>query len=153
MTISSGILVYRDKKDKLEYLLVHPSGPFYKNKNIGAWTIPKGIIKEGESKLSAAKREFKEEMGQEIKGKLTYLGQIKLRKSKESIAYFAKGDIDETSIKSNTFEMEYPKNSGQLHTFPEIDEAKWLDYDNAIKLIHPKLILFLNKLNEKIKLM
>jgi len=147
MKISSGILMYNNKKGK--YLLVRPGGPFYKNKNIGIWTIPKGIINKGEDEISAAKREFKEETGHEINGALTYLGEIRLRKSKKIIVFSTEGFIEADKIVSNTFKMEYPKNSGEYHSFPEIEKGDWFSFEEAKKIINPKLLFFLEKLEAK----
>ena len=139
--------MYDNKKRK--FLLVRPGGPFYKNKNIGIWTIPKGIKNEGEEAESAAKREFKEETGYSLSEKLNYLGEIRLRKSKKLIVYSTVGFIDACKIVSNSFEMEYPKNSGEYHSFPEIEEGGWYSFEEARKLINPKLIVFLEKFKEK----
>lgn len=145
MKISSGILLFRENSKEREYLLIRPGGPFYKNLNEGIWTIPKGIVNENETRINAAKREFFEETGQEIHEELNLLGEVRLRKSKRLIIYAAKGNIDETKIKSNTFTMEYPKKSGEFREFPEIECGGWFTYSEAIKLIHPKLIVFLDK--------
>lgn len=151
MKISSGILMYRDYNEIKEYLLVRPGGPYYKNMNEGIWSIPKGIVKQGESEIDAAKREFKEETGQIINGELEHIGRIKLRKSKELTVYCIKGNFDEKEIKSNTFKMEYPKNSGIFQSFPEIEMGGWFSYKKAKVLIHQKLILFLDEIEKRDK--
>ena len=140
--------MYRDTKKEREYLLVRPGGPFYKNKHEGIWTIPKGIVNVDEDEEAAARREFEEETGSGINGELTHLVRIKLRKSKELTAYYIEGNIDESKIVSNTFELEYPKNSGEYHSFPEIDKGGWYSFDEAVELINPKLVALLEKLKE-----
>jgi len=148
MKVSSGILMYRDTKKEREYLLVRPGGPFYKNKHKGIWTIPKGIVHGNEDEEVAARREFVEETGQEVRGELHHLSRIKLRKSKELTAYYLEGNIDANKIVSNMFELEYPKNSGEYRSFPEIDKGGWYTFDEAIELINPKLVVLLEKLKE-----
>jgi len=137
--------MYRVKDKYKEYLLVKPGGPFYRNQNYGIWSFPKGIRKDGEDELEAAKREFKEETGQDVIGDPVFIGRIKLRKSKEIVIYSVEGSINAKEIKSNTFEMEYPKHSGEYHTFPEIEKGGWFLFEEAKKLVHPKLITFLEK--------
>ena len=131
-----------------KYLLVCPGGPFYRNKNIGIWTIPKGIKNEDEEEVIAAKREFKEETGFSIDGAINYLCEIRLNKSKKIIVYSTVGFIDADKIKSNTFEMEYPKNSGTYQSFPEIEKGDWFSFEEAKKIINPKLIPILEKFEE-----
>lgn len=132
---SAGILLYRTVNKKLEVFLVHPGGPFWAKKDIGAWSIPKGEFDDDEEPLAAAKREFKEETGVEISGEFIQLASIKQKSGKIVYAWAVEGDIDPAKIKSNTFEIEWPPRSGKLQTFPEIDKAEWFNYIEAQKKI------------------
>lgn len=145
MKRSSGVLMYRKHKGRIEFLLLRPGGPFYKNQSKGIWTIPKGIIQNGENEITAAKREFEEETGQKLITELIYLGEEKIRKGKRVVVYMTEGNLKVTNIKSNTFQLEYPKNSGKFCLFPEIESGEWFDYETAKIQIHPKLIIFLDK--------
>ncbi len=128
---SAGILLYRYNADRrLEVFLVHPGGPFWKNKEEGAWSIPKGEFGE-EPPLEAARREFWEETGVFVEGPLEDLGSVKQAGGKTVYAYAAERDIDPENIQSNTFEMEWPPKSGKKQAFPEIDRAGWFDLEAA----------------------
>jgi len=122
---SAGILMYRGTGPSLEVLLVHPGGPFWRNKDDGAWSIPKGEIEPGENPEDVARREFFEELGSAPAGPLQPLGEIRQRGGKRVHAFALKGDLDLESVKSNTFEMEWPPRSGRRQEFPEIDCAGW----------------------------
>jgi predicted NUDIX family NTP pyrophosphohydrolase len=117
--------MYRGTRQSLEVLLVHPGGPFWRNKDDGAWSIPKGEINAGENPEDVARREFAEELGNAAAGPLRPLGEIRQRGGKRVHAFAVKGDLDIRAIESNTFEMEWPPKSGRLQTFPEIDRAEW----------------------------
>ncbi len=123
---SAGILLYHFQDDGLEVLLVHPGGPFWSGKDEGAWSIPKGIFEEHESALQAAKREMLEETGFAIEGKFTDLGTIRPR--------------------SNKFTMEWPRKSGTIMEFPEIDRAEWFALDNARRKIQKGQAGFIDRL-------
>ena len=125
MAASAGILMYRGTKPSLEVLLVHPGGPFWRNKDDGAWSIPKGEIEAGESPGDAAQREFMEELGSAPSQPLRSLGEVRQRGGKRVHAFAVKGNLDVQTVASNTFEMEWPPKSGRLQTFPEIDRAEW----------------------------
>src|ERR1043165_5016341 len=105
---SAGILVYRIKNKKKELFLCHPGGPFYKRKDAGVWTIPKGEFEEGEEPFDAAKREFAEETGQTIEGKFTPLTPVKYKNGKIVYAWLVEGEVDAETVKSNTFPLEWP---------------------------------------------
>jgi len=120
---SAGLLMYRVPKGELQVLLVHPGGPFWKNKDDGAWMIPKGEIAEGEDELAAAKREFQEETGLSPQGQLIPLDSVKQKAGKIVTAWAFEGDCDPGTIKSNTFTMEWPPKSGRQQVFPEVDRA------------------------------
>jgi predicted NUDIX family NTP pyrophosphohydrolase len=117
--------MYRGAGQSMEVLLVHPGGPFWRNKDDGAWSIPKGEIDAGENPQDVARREFAEELGSAAPGTLRPLGEIRQRGGKRVYAFAAKGDLDVRTAQSNTFEMEWPPNSGRLQVFPEIDRAAW----------------------------
>jgi predicted NUDIX family NTP pyrophosphohydrolase len=129
---SAGIIAYR-KRREIEVLLVHPGGPFWRNKDAGAWSIPKGEYADGEDAEIAARREFAEELGLELSMPLTSLGQVKQRGGKivTAFAFAAEFDIDVRSIRSNTFEMEWPPRSGKRQAFPEVDRAEWFTLEQA----------------------
>jgi len=134
---SAGLLVYRKKDGRLEFLLAHPGGPFWKNKDLGAWTIPKGEIQEGEDALGAAKREFEEELGIRIEAKLIELMPIRQKAGKVVRAWGAEADLDLDTVKSNSFSMEWPPRSGRTVEFPEVDEVAYFDFETAKAKINP----------------
>src|SRR6185503_5266824 len=133
--ISCGLLVFRKRGPSLEVLLVHPGGPFWRNKDDGAWSIPKGEIQPGENPEDVARREFFEELGSALAGPLQPLGEIRQRGGKRVHAFAIKGDLDPKSVKSNTFEMEWPPRSGRRQEFPEIDRAEWFPLEIARRKI------------------
>jgi len=134
---SAGIVLYRKTESKLQVFLVHPGGPFFKNKDEGGWSIPKGEFLDDEDPLEAAKREFEEETGQAITGKFIQLKPITQKGGKKVHAWAAEGDIDHLTIKSNYFEMEWPPRSGKQQSFPEVDRAEWFDIEIAKVKINP----------------
>lgn len=143
---SAGILLYRTKENELQVFLVHPGGPFWKNKDEGAWTIPKGELDEQEDALSAARREFEEETGKAIDGHFIQLNPIKQKSGKTVQAWAIEGDIDENSIVSNTFSLEWPPKSGKMINVPEIDKAAWFDTETAKQKINPAQAAFIDEL-------
>jgi len=147
---SAGILLYRFKDGQLQVMLVHPGGPFWKKKDKGAWSIPKGICEEGEASVEAAKREFKEETGFDIDGKFIDLGELKQSSGKIVHAWAVEGDLDTTKIKSNTFQIEWPKGSGKIREYPEIDKGEWFSIDIAKEKIVKGQKEFLDRLLEKL---
>jgi predicted NUDIX family NTP pyrophosphohydrolase len=128
---SSGILLYRLRSQTLEVFLVHPGGPYWINKDDGAWGIPKGELEESEDALLAAQREFLEETGSAVAGPFTALTPVKQRGGKWVRAWAAKGELDPASLKSNLFSMEWPPRSGRMQSFPEIDRGDWFGLDEA----------------------
>jgi predicted NUDIX family NTP pyrophosphohydrolase len=122
---SAGILMYRIRDGAIEVLLAHPGGPFWRRRDDGAWTIPKGEIGAGETPEAAARREFREEIGVEPIGELRPLGAIRQRAGKYVEAFALEGDFDVALLASNTFEIEWPPRSGRLATFPEVDRIGW----------------------------
>ncbi|MES2638751.1 MAG: NUDIX domain-containing protein [Myxococcota bacterium] len=127
---SAGILLYRHGAD-LQVLLVHPGGPFWARKDLGAWSVPKGEVDPGEDTLAAAKREFREELGAEIEGAFLPLTPVRQRSGKIVYAWAVAGDFDPATLRSNLFEMEWPPRSGKLATFPEVDRAAWFGIAEA----------------------
>lgn len=128
---SAGILLYRFQNKQLQVFLVHPGGPFFRNKDDGSWSIPKGEFLDDEDALAAAKREFLEETGQPIDGKFIALEPITQKGGKKVFAWAVEGDIDHETITSNLFEIEWPPRSGKKQSFPEIDRAGWFNVENA----------------------
>lgn len=134
---SAGLLMYRIKDGQPEIFLVHPGGPFFKNKDDGWWSIPKGLPEEGEELLSAAKREFQEETGIKPQGHFIPLGQVKQKGGKIVHAWAFQGEWEEAQgILCNTFEMDWPPRSGKKQAFPEIDRAVWLKTEDALHKIN-----------------
>lgn len=137
--LSAGLLVCRPTTTPgaLEFLLVHPGGPFFANKDAGAWTIPKGLVERGEDPFATAKREFVEETGFALPdGPFVELGAIDQKGGKRVLAWAAIGDADPTTLRSNTFELEWPPKSGLRRAFPEVDRARWFDLEGArVKLL------------------
>ena len=145
---SAGILAYRRKDASLEVFLVHPGGPFWKGKEEGAWSIPKGEFPDEEDPLAAARREFKEETGQEVDGKFIPLTPVKQKSGKMVFAWAVKTDVDAGAIVSNSFKMEYPYKSGKWISVPEVDKAEWFRLDEAREKINPGQVAFLDELVE-----
>jgi predicted NUDIX family NTP pyrophosphohydrolase len=146
---SAGILLHRRRGEDAEVLLVHPGGPFWATKDLGAWTIPKGEHAEGEAPMACALREFAEETGTVLPpGELLDLGEVRQKAGKVARAWAAEGDLDAAAVVSNTFEMVWPPRSGQLRSFPEIDRAGWFGLADARERILPAQAPFLDRLAE-----
>lgn len=127
MVTSAGILLYRDAHPP-QLLLVHPGGPLWARRDLGAWSIPKGEIEPGEDPLAAARREFAEELGSPPPdGEPVSLGEVRLKSGKRVRAWALAGDLDVSAIVSGTFALEWPPHSGTVHTFPEVDRAQWFE--------------------------
>jgi len=131
----------------LQVFLVHPGGPFFKNKDLGAWSIPKGEFPEDEDPLLAAKREFLEETGQPIDGNFIKLKPVTLKSGKTVHAWAVEGDIDHETIFSNLFEMEWPPKSGKKQSFPEIDRAAWFVIGEAKEKVNPAQAALIDELD------
>jgi predicted NUDIX family NTP pyrophosphohydrolase len=147
---SAGILPYRRRNGRLEVLLVHPGGPFWKNKDLGAWSIAKGEYEEDEEPLQAALREFFEETGHRPSAPFLPLTQRKQPGGKLVDAWATESDWDPSGLISNTFSMEWPKGSGKIRDFPEVDRAEWFDVAQARRRIRPGQRDFLEELSEKL---
>jgi predicted NUDIX family NTP pyrophosphohydrolase len=148
---SAGILLHRRAGDGgREVLLVHPGGPFWAKKDLGAWSIPKGEYDDGEDPRDAARREFLEELGSPAAdGDLVDLGEVRQRGGKVVTAWALEGDIDADAIASNTFTMEWPPRSGTMREFPEVDRAGWFGLDEARERILPAQAPLLDRLAEQ----
>jgi predicted NUDIX family NTP pyrophosphohydrolase len=147
MRISAGILVYRKKASGPEFFLIHPGGPAWKNRDAGAWSIPKGEFTEDEEPLAAATREFKEETGQTVDGNFIQLTPVKQKAGKIVHAWAVEGDPDADNIVSNEFKMEWPYKSGKWASYPEVDRAGWFGLEEAIEKINPAQAAFLTELS------
>jgi predicted NUDIX family NTP pyrophosphohydrolase len=143
---SAGILLYKKHNGQPLFFLVHPGGPFFKNKDLSSWTIPKGEFEDDEEALTAAKREFKEETGFAIDGHFIQLQPIKQKSGKTVHCWAVGGDIDPIQLQSNTFEIEWPPKTGKMQSFPEIDRGEWFDYDTATQKINPAQVGLIDEL-------
>ena len=143
---SAGILLYRKTDNILQVFLVHPGGPFFKNKDEGNWTIPKGEFLDDEEPLAAAKREFQEETGQPIDGDFISLGSVKQKSGKTVFAWAVEGEINPENIASNVFDLEWPPKSGKTISIPEVDRAEWFNIDIAKQKINPAQIPLIERL-------
>jgi len=143
---SAGLLMYRRSGGHLEVLLVHPGGPYWMKKDLGAWTIPKGEYEVGEEPLAAAVREFQEETGLLPSGPFRPLTPIRQRGGKIVDAWAFEGDGDAAALTSNTFSLEWPRGSGRLQEFPEVDRAGWFRVEEAKRKILPSQAGLLDEL-------
>jgi predicted NUDIX family NTP pyrophosphohydrolase len=148
---SAGIVLYREGDGGLEVLLVHPGGPFWAKKDLGAWSIPKGEYDPGEDPQACALREFEEETGTKLDApQLIELGAVVQKAGKEVTAWAARGDLDPASVRSNSFTMEWPPRSGREQEFPEIDRAAWFALDEARDRLVGAQIELLDRLTERV---
>ena len=145
--LSAGLLMYR-RAGHLEVLLAHPGGPFWTNKDAGAWTIPKGVVEEGEDDhLATAKREFEEELGAKPNADhYLELGEVRQKAGKTVIAWAFEGDLDPAAIQSNTFKVAWPPRSGRWQDYPEVDRAEFFSIDAAKAKINSAQAEFLSRL-------
>jgi predicted NUDIX family NTP pyrophosphohydrolase len=145
---SAGTLAYRKRTEAVEVLLVHPGGPFWQNRDLGAWSIPKGEYADGENAEAAARREFTEETGWTIADEMTPLGDIRQKAGKTVTAFAAECDFDPATLASNSFEMEWPPRSGRFASFPEVDRAGWFSLRDAREKITEGQRPLLHRLEE-----
>lgn len=150
MRKSAGILLYRKTSKKLEVFLVHPGGPFWKNKDAGAWSIPKGEYTDDEDPLQAAIREFEEETGTLLSGDFIELTAIRQKAGKQVKAWAVEGDMDPKTVVSNTFPIEWPPKSGKWIQAPEVDKAGWFTLEEAEQKINPAQVAFLEELKNRL---
>ncbi|MCL4501871.1 MAG: NUDIX domain-containing protein [Deltaproteobacteria bacterium] len=148
---SAGLLMYRFQNGALEVFLVHPGGPFWAKKDLGAWSIPKGEYNPDEDALAAAKREFAEETGCVFQGDILPLPSLKQPSGKIIAAWAFEGDCDPKTLRSNTFSLEWPPRSGRQQEFPEVDRAGWFGLDEAKEKIIKGQVGFLEELEQIIK--
>ncbi|QUH02764.1 NUDIX domain-containing protein [Saccharopolyspora erythraea] len=147
---SAGVVLYRVRDDELEVLLVHPGGPFWKNKDEGAWSIPKGEYEEGDDPRAAAIRELCEETGLVLSDEeLIELGTVRQKSGKVVVAWAAEGDFDVSRLTSNEFEMQWPPRSGRTQRFPEVDRAEWFAPETARRKLVPAQAEFLDRLSSR----
>lgn len=151
MKRSAGILLFRKSGKSIEVFLAHPGGPFWKNKDEGSWSIPKGEYEDDEDPLAAARREFEEETGTVPDGDFLPLSPVRLKSGKWIHAWALQNDIDAASVRSNTFSLEWPPRSGKRIEVPEIDRAEWFDIETAMQKINPAQQPLITELLQKIK--
>lgn len=147
---SAGILLYRHRQGRPEVLLVHPGGPYWRRKDVGAWQIPKGVVEDDERPADAACRETEEELGVTLRGEPFPLLTIRQAGGKIVEAFALEQDIDLTKIASNTFDLEWPPRSGRIASFPEIDGARWLSLEQAEAAILPSQHPLLRALRDRL---
>ena len=148
---SAGILLWRERQGRLEVLLGHPGGPYFAGKDADHWTVLKGEVQPGEDLLEVARREFEEETGhQPPEGATIDLGDIRQKSGKRVLAWALRGDLDPETAQSNTFEMEWPPQSGRVREFPEIDRVAWFDLDEARVKIKAAQVPFLDRLEREV---
>ncbi len=149
---SAGILLHRGEGESLELLLVHPGGPFWAKKDEGAWSIPKGEVEDGEEASTCALRELGEELGASldlVPDQLSELGEVRLKSGKHVQAWAAEGEFDPSTLRSNTFTLEWPPRSGREREFPEVDRAEWFAPEQARRKINPAQATFIDRLLER----
>ena len=144
--VSAGILMFRRQGGALEVFLAHPGGPFWVRRDAGAWTIPKGVVGEGEDLLDAARRELREETGLSPRGPFVSLGSVKQKAGKTVHAWACEGDADPTAVTSNETQVEWPRNSGKWLTYPEVDRCEWFTIDEARTKMNPAQAELLDRL-------
>lgn len=145
--VSAGILVYKQVSGQVYFLLAHNGGPFFKNKDNGFWTIPKGLIEEDEDYLSAAKREFEEELGiKPPKGEYQDIGSVVQKNNKRVYAWAIEADIEINNFKSNTLEIEWPPRTGKRIEIPEIDRVEWFESALAKQKVNQAQVKFIDKI-------
>lgn len=143
---SAGLLLYRRGARGLEVLLVHPGGPFWRARDLGAWSLAKGEIDPGEEPAACALREFEEETGIRLEGEPAPLGEVRQAGGKTVIGFALEGDLDAAAIRSITFELEWPPRSGRRQSYPEIDRAAWFTLDEAREKLNAAQAAFLDRL-------
>ena len=148
---SAGILLYRMKNENPEFFMVHPGGPFWKNKDLGAWSIPKGEFGADENALDAARREFAEETGSPVTGAFIELTPVKLKSGKMVYAWAVEGNIDANRILCQTLvDVEWPPRSGKFQFIPEVDRGEWFSLAEAKKKVNPSQVPLIDELTKKI---
>jgi predicted NUDIX family NTP pyrophosphohydrolase len=146
--LSAGILLFRERQRGLEVLLIKPGGPFWRNKDQGAWMIPKGAVEAGEAPAEAALREFEEETGTRLGSVPFPLARIRQARGKIVEAFAVEGDLDASAVESNEFELEWPPRSGLRERFPEVEEARWMTLAQARMMMLPSQLPLLDALED-----
>ena len=149
--LSAGILLFRERPGDTEILLIKPGGPYWRNKDAGAWMIPKGAIEQGETAVEAALREFEEETGARIETVPFPLATIRQAGGKTVEAFAVEGDLDPAAVTSNHFEVEWPPRSGRLQSYPEVAEARWMTIADARAMMLPSQLPLLDALERKLE--
>jgi len=148
--LSAGVLLFRLRDDQVEVLLIKPGGPFWRNKDVGAWMIPKGRVEKGEAPAEAALREFEEETGTKLTAVPFPLTKIRQAGGKWVEAFALEGDLDAEKVLSNHFEVEWPPRSGRFESFPECEQARWMALAEARRMMLPSQLPLLDALEEKL---
>ena len=149
--LSAGVLLFREGEGGTEVLLIKPGGPFWRNKDVGAWMIPKGAVEAGETPAEAALREFEEETGTRITAVPFPLARIRQAGGKHVEAFAVEGDLDSDRVTSNMFELEWPPRSGLFERFPEVVEARWMSLAEAREMMLPSQLPLLDALQERLR--
>jgi predicted NUDIX family NTP pyrophosphohydrolase len=150
-SVSAGLLLFRRPAGSLEVFLAHPGGPFWANRDDGAWTIPKGVVADGEALIDAAKREFEEETGIAPRPPFVPLGSIRQKAGKTVHAWAWEGDADASKISSNTSRVEWPRGSGKWIVYPEVDRCGWFDPATARSKLNPAQAELLDRLESSLR--
>jgi predicted NUDIX family NTP pyrophosphohydrolase len=137
LSVSAGVLLFRRPRGELEVFLAHPGGPFWEDRDLGAWTVPKGLVEGGEDPLATAVREFEEETGICPEGPFVPLGSVRQKAGKLVHAWAWEGKADPRRVRSNTMRVEVPRGTGRWLTFPEVDRCEWFDAERAREKINP----------------
>ena len=148
--VSAGILGYRREPEGLSVLLVHPGGPYFRNRDLGSWSVPKGLVEPDEDPRAAAIREFREETGLDAHGPFIELAPIRQAGGKIVRAWATPIDVDPGTIQSNTFTLEWPPRSGRHQEFPEVDRAEYFDLTEARRRINPAQVPLLDELESRL---
>lgn len=143
---SAGLLLYRRAPGRIEVLLVHPGGPFWARKDLGAWSLPKGELEPDEDPAACALREFAEETGTRLDGVPVPLGEVRQAGGKTVLGFALEGDVDPARIRSGTVDIEWPPRSGRRQSYPEVDRAGWFELDEARAKLNPAQAAFLDRL-------
>ena len=149
--LSAGVLLFRQQSDEIEVLLIRPGGPYWRNKDAGAWMIPKGMVEAGEAPAEAALREFEEETGTRLTTVPFPLGTVRQSGGKMVQAFAVEGDLDTATIRSTQFELEWPPRSGRRELFPEVADGRWMTLAEARKMMLPSQLPLLDALESKLK--
>ncbi|MFL5514522.1 MAG: NUDIX domain-containing protein [Gemmatimonadales bacterium] len=149
--VSAGILLFRRRQGDIEVLLAHPGGPFWRGRDAGAWTIPKGLVAPGEALLDAARRELREETGLAPDGPFLSLGSVRQKAGKTVHAWACEGDADPATVTSNTTTIEWPRGSGRRITYPEVDRCGWFALEEARDKLNPAQSELLGRLKSALQ--